>query len=227
MIANRVACARRRGRRAAERRRTSSWRASMTPTYLRRISETAGHRRGARPRHVHVARDVRDRPACGRRHCRRGRTRDGRHGQVGVGAGAAARSSRRARPGDGVLLLQQRRGRRGARPHPRRSQSCDRRLRRSSRQRHAAHLRSRPDVLYVSTHQYPYYPGTGAAGEVGVGEGKGFTINCPLEVGASARTTGSPLQKSSYRSCGNSSRTWSWSPPASTHTNAIRWPTCA
>ena len=43
---------------------------------------------------------------------------------------------------------------------------------------------SDPDVLYVSTHQYPYYPGTGAADEVGRGEGLGFTVNLPLEVGA-------------------------------------------
>ena len=40
------------------------------------------------------------------------------------------------------------------------------------------------DVLYVSTHQFPYYPGTGAAHEVGVGRGRGFTVNVPLEVGA-------------------------------------------
>jgi acetoin utilization deacetylase AcuC-like enzyme len=39
-------------------------------------------------------------------------------------------------------------------------------------------------VLYVSTHQFPYYPGTGAAGEVGRGAGAGFTVNLPLEVGA-------------------------------------------
>jgi acetoin utilization deacetylase AcuC-like enzyme len=39
-------------------------------------------------------------------------------------------------------------------------------------------------VLYISTHQYPYYPGTGAAGEVGREAGKGFTVNLPLEVGA-------------------------------------------
>jgi acetoin utilization deacetylase AcuC-like enzyme len=39
-------------------------------------------------------------------------------------------------------------------------------------------------VLYVSTHQYPYYPGTGAAGEVGEGDGAGFTLNVPLEAGA-------------------------------------------
>ena len=38
-------------------------------------------------------------------------------------------------------------------------------------------------VLYFSTHQYPYYPGTGAFGEVGEGEGKGFTVNIPLSTG--------------------------------------------
>jgi len=41
-------------------------------------------------------------------------------------------------------------------------------------------------VLYVSTHQYPYYPGTGAADEVGVGDGAGFTVNLPLEAGAAS-----------------------------------------
>ena len=41
-----------------------------------------------------------------------------------------------------------------------------------------------PDVLYVSTHQYPCYPGTGAVGEVGVGAGRGRTVNVPIEPGA-------------------------------------------
>ena len=41
-----------------------------------------------------------------------------------------------------------------------------------------------PHVLYVSTHQFPYYPGTGAADEVGRHAGLGFTVNVPLEVGA-------------------------------------------
>ncbi len=40
-----------------------------------------------------------------------------------------------------------------------------------------------PHVLYVSTHQFPYYPGTGAADEIGRGAGRGFTVNVPLEVG--------------------------------------------
>jgi acetoin utilization deacetylase AcuC-like enzyme len=41
-----------------------------------------------------------------------------------------------------------------------------------------------PAVLYVSSHQYPFYPGTGAAHETGTGAGKGFTVNVPLEAGA-------------------------------------------
>ena len=41
-----------------------------------------------------------------------------------------------------------------------------------------------PDVLYVSTHQYPFYPGTGAVDEIGRGKGEGFTVNVPLEAGA-------------------------------------------
>jgi acetoin utilization deacetylase AcuC-like enzyme len=41
-----------------------------------------------------------------------------------------------------------------------------------------------PAVLFVSSHQYPYYPGTGAAGDVGNGAGTGFTVNLPLSAGA-------------------------------------------
>lgn len=41
-----------------------------------------------------------------------------------------------------------------------------------------------PSVFYVSTHQFPYYPGTGAANETGTGAGKGFTLNIPLAAGA-------------------------------------------
>jgi acetoin utilization deacetylase AcuC-like enzyme len=40
-----------------------------------------------------------------------------------------------------------------------------------------------PSVLYVSTHQYPFYPGTGAVDEVGRGEGEGYTVNIPLRAG--------------------------------------------
>jgi acetoin utilization deacetylase AcuC-like enzyme len=40
-----------------------------------------------------------------------------------------------------------------------------------------------PSVLFISTHQYPYYPGSGAANETGTGAGEGFTINIPLPAG--------------------------------------------
>jgi acetoin utilization deacetylase AcuC-like enzyme len=39
---------------------------------------------------------------------------------------------------------------------------------------------SDPSVLYVSTHEWGNYPGSGAAEERGEGAGLGFTINCPL-----------------------------------------------
>jgi len=39
-------------------------------------------------------------------------------------------------------------------------------------------------VLYFSTHQYPYYPGTGALQESGRGQGEYYTINVPLNPGA-------------------------------------------
>ena len=42
---------------------------------------------------------------------------------------------------------------------------------------------SRSDVLYVSTHQFPHYPGTGHWSEVGEGKGEGFTVNVPLAPG--------------------------------------------
>ena len=41
-----------------------------------------------------------------------------------------------------------------------------------------------PTVLFVSSHQYPFYPGTGAASEQGRGPGLGFTLNIPLDAGA-------------------------------------------
>jgi acetoin utilization deacetylase AcuC-like enzyme len=40
-----------------------------------------------------------------------------------------------------------------------------------------------PAVLYFSTHQYPYYPGTGHLEEIGAGEGRGFNVNVPLPAG--------------------------------------------
>jgi acetoin utilization deacetylase AcuC-like enzyme len=37
-----------------------------------------------------------------------------------------------------------------------------------------------PEVLYISMHQFPHYPGTGSFDEIGAGAGRGFTINAPL-----------------------------------------------
>ena len=44
-----------------------------------------------------------------------------------------------------------------------------------------------PSVLFISTHQYPFYPGTGAINEVGAGAGAGYTLNIPLPAGCSDR----------------------------------------
>lgn len=38
-------------------------------------------------------------------------------------------------------------------------------------------------VLFISTHQFPFYPGSGAVNEVGAGAGEGYTINVPLPAG--------------------------------------------
>ena len=37
-----------------------------------------------------------------------------------------------------------------------------------------------PRVLFVSLHQWPLYPGTGAANEIGRGAGRGYTMNLPM-----------------------------------------------
>jgi len=42
-----------------------------------------------------------------------------------------------------------------------------------------------PRVLFFSTHQRNHYPGTGLAGEIGAGDGTGYTVNVPLRAGAS------------------------------------------
>jgi acetoin utilization deacetylase AcuC-like enzyme len=42
---------------------------------------------------------------------------------------------------------------------------------------------NRRDVLYLSSHQFPFYPGTGAPHETGEGDGRGFTVNVALPGG--------------------------------------------
>ena len=43
-----------------------------------------------------------------------------------------------------------------------------------------------PTVFFFSMHQYPWYPGTGARGETGIGRGKNYTLNIPLKARTSA-----------------------------------------
>ena len=45
-----------------------------------------------------------------------------------------------------------------------------------------------PSVLYISSHQYPFYPGTGSVDEIGYGKGKHFTVNWPLPAGTTDET---------------------------------------
>jgi acetoin utilization deacetylase AcuC-like enzyme len=44
-----------------------------------------------------------------------------------------------------------------------------------------------PTVYFFSMHQYPWYPGTGARGETGVGRGRGYTLNVPVRAATEAR----------------------------------------
>jgi acetoin utilization deacetylase AcuC-like enzyme len=44
-----------------------------------------------------------------------------------------------------------------------------------------------PSVLFFSTHQFPFYPGTGRASERGTGAGQGYTVNVPLAAGCGDR----------------------------------------
>lgn len=40
-----------------------------------------------------------------------------------------------------------------------------------------------PNILYISSHAYPFYPGTGTVDEIGTNEGQGTTLNLPLPLG--------------------------------------------
>jgi acetoin utilization deacetylase AcuC-like enzyme len=40
------------------------------------------------------------------------------------------------------------------------------------------------EVLFVSIHESPLYPGTGPAADVGIGDGSGYTVNLPVSAGA-------------------------------------------
>lgn len=50
-------------------------------------------------------------------------------------------------------------------------------------------------VFYFSTHQHPWYPGTGMASETGTGAGKNTTLNAPLPAGTGMAAIGSVFRK--------------------------------
>src|SRR3712207_1030085 len=47
---------------------------------------------------------------------------------------------------------------------------------------------AKPDVLFASIHEWPLYPGTGAAGDLGSGPGAGYTVNLPVPPGSGDET---------------------------------------
>ncbi len=51
-----------------------------------------------------------------------------------------------------------------------------------------------PGVLFVSIHQWPLYPGTGSADDVGSGAGRGFTFNLPVPPGSGDDTFASHVE---------------------------------
>jgi acetoin utilization deacetylase AcuC-like enzyme len=52
----------------------------------------------------------------------------------------------------------------------------------------AAAFDDSPDVLFCSLHQWPLYPGTGAAEDIGSGAGRGYTVNLPVPPGSGDET---------------------------------------
>jgi acetoin utilization deacetylase AcuC-like enzyme len=51
-----------------------------------------------------------------------------------------------------------------------------------------------PEVLFASIHEWPLYPGTGAASDAGVGEGEGYTVNLPVPGGSGDETFASLVE---------------------------------
>ncbi len=51
------------------------------------------------------------------------------------------------------------------------------------------------DVLFLSLHQFPFYPGTGALREQGSGAGEGSTLNLPLPAGCGDAEYGAAFEQ--------------------------------
>ena len=155
-----------------------------------------------------VAVAARTRRRCGRRaalsrwstRCLSGAARDGRVGH------APARAPRRAGAGDGVLLLRQRRrwrrGRRAPRTGVERVLILDWDVHHGNGTNAIFH--ADPGVLFVSIHEWPLYPGTGPASDVGSGDGEGYTVNLPVPGGSGD----GPTARWSTTWCAPLSRAW-------------------
>ena len=79
------------------------------------------------------------------------------------------------------------------------------------------------EVLYVSIHQSPLYPGTGALTENGAGAGEGYTVNLPVPPGAGhAEWLGAGRARRGARSRARTPRTCCWCRPGSTPTATTR-----
>ena len=102
-----------------------------------------------------------------------------------------------------------------------------RRLRRAPRQRHAAHLRARSDVLYVSTHQYPVLPGhRRGRRNRRRRRARASRSTCRSKSGRSTRTTSSSFDEVVLPVLRQFEPDLCWCRPASTRTSAIRSAAC-
>ena len=124
---------------------------------------------------------------------------------------------------DGLLPLQQRRDRSALRAGRARARARrDPRLGRPPRQRHGGHRPGRRLVLFVSLHQWPFYPGTGGPG-TSDGDDRQRPARRPAPATTSTSTRSTSIVEPAVR---RSSPTCCSSPPASTPTRTTRSPRC-
>jgi acetoin utilization deacetylase AcuC-like enzyme len=84
-----------------------------------------------------------------------------------------------------------------------------------------------PAVLFCSIHQWPLYPGTGAADDVGRGAGEGTTLNLPVPGGTGDDAYVSLVEHVVVPVARNSGPSSCWSPPATTRIATTRSPAAA
>ena len=79
-----------------------------------------------------------------------------------------------------------------------------------------------PSVLFVSIHEWPLYPGTGPASDLGSGAGEGYTVNLPVPGGSGDAGYRSLVEHVAGALIRTGSRSSCWSRPASTRTATTR-----